>query len=188
MKKHFSFTLVELLGVMALIVILAGIAFSGYTYAMNKAKESATTSVIKQIETGLNAAKIKAGYVPACSSYQTITFHLNSQSLLDRVEFGSSFELSANHNRKLFEEFKKIIDFEAIRQNLRANGELEDSWGGLIYYKFPGDVNTTGFDLVSAGADGVFGEIGTSTPPTGNSARNQYYDGSERITDDISNF
>ncbi|MBQ9774646.1 MAG: type II secretion system protein, partial [Lentisphaeria bacterium] len=105
MKKRFSFTLVELLGAMALIVILAGIAFSGYSYAMNKAKESATTSVIKQIETALEAAKIKAGYFPASADYAVIKFTVDSSELLEKVEFGST-ELSASKNKKLFAEFK----------------------------------------------------------------------------------
>ena len=134
MKKRFSFTLVELLGAMALIVILAGIAFSGYTYAMNRAKESATTSTIKQIETALEAAKIKAGYYPASANYAVIKFTVDSSGLLEKVEFGST-ELSASKNKKLFAEFKKIIDFESIRQNLNTSGELEDSWGKQIYYR-----------------------------------------------------
>lgn len=185
MKKRFSFTLVELLGAMALIVILAGIAFSGYTYAMNRAKESATTSTIKQIETALEAAKIKAGYVPASANYAVIKFTVDSSELLEKVEFGST-ELSAAKNKKLFAEFKKIIDFESIRQNLN-NGELEDAFGGKIYYAFPGKINKTGFDLVSAGPDGVFAKE-DSGKPDNSSARSDYYDGSERIVDDISNF
>ena len=184
MKKRFSFTLVELLGAMALIVILAGIAFSGYTYAMNRAKESATTSTIKQIETALEAAKIKAGYYPASANYAVIKFTVDSSELLQKVEFGST-ELSAAKNKKLFAEFKKIIDFESIRQNLN-NGVLEDAFGGKIYYAFPGKINKTGFDLVSAGPDGKFGKNNTDAPSSDD--KSEYYDGSERIVDDISNF
>ncbi len=204
MKKRFSFTLVELLGAMALIVILAGIAFSGYSYAMNKAKESATTSVIKQIETALEAAKIKAGYFPASktssdpeSIYTVIVFEVDSSTeLLKSIKFCDPddeelddviCELSADNNKKLFAEFKKIIDFEAIRQNLGDKGELEDGFGGRIYYAFPGKINKTGFDLVSAGADGVFAKDKNGKPDNG-SARSDYYEGSERIVDDISNF
>ena len=188
MKKRFSFTLVELLGAMALIVILAGIAFSGYTYAMNRAKESATTSTIKQIETALEAAKIKAGYYPASADYAVIKFTVDSSELLKTVEFGSTV-LSADKNKKLFAEFKKIIDFEAIRQNLGDDGTLEDGFGGKIYYAFPGKINKTGFDLVSAGPDGVFAKDDDKDgKPDNNSARSDYYDGSERIVDDISNF
>ena len=209
MKKHFSFTLVELLGAMALIVILAGIAFSGYSYAMNKAKESATTSTIKQIETALNAAKIKAGYFPASktssdskSIYTVIVFEVDSSTeLLKSIKFCKpddsdpdklgevKCELSADKNKKLFAEFKKIIDFEAIRQNLNDKGVLEDGFGGKIYYAFPGKINKTGFDLVSAGADGVFAkDEDKDGKPDNDSARSDYYGGNERIVDDISNF
>jgi hypothetical protein len=70
---------------------------------------------------------------------------------------------------------------------LGDKGELEDGFGGRIYYAFPGKINKTGFDLVSAGADGVFAKDKNGKPDNG-SARNDYYDGSERIVDDISNF
>lgn len=226
MKKRFSFTLVELLGAMALIVILAGIAFSGYSYAMNKAKESATTSTIKQIETALEAAKIKAGYFPAnkVNEYTPIAFYTKNGILLE-IRIGKLKDIEgelSNHvqkvknsdidkvailnesqNKQLFAEVKKILDLEAIFSNSEIifdkteeeDGKevqhivyiLEDAFGGKIYYRFPGKINKTGFDLVSAGADGVFAKDDDGKPDNG-SARSDYYDGSERIVDDISNF
>ena len=51
MKKS-CFTLVEVVMVVALIAVLTGIAIGGYSYAMGSARESATKSIIKQMEAG----------------------------------------------------------------------------------------------------------------------------------------
>jgi Tfp pilus assembly protein PilE len=57
MMKRKNFTLIEILGVCALIAILGIIGFGSYTFAMNKSKESATQALLKQIEAGLANVK-----------------------------------------------------------------------------------------------------------------------------------
>ena len=66
MKKIHRFTLVELLAVMAIIAILSGIGFGAYTFANTRAKESATESLLKQIEAGLGD---RARFAAAHSAY-----------------------------------------------------------------------------------------------------------------------
>ena len=56
MKKK-NFTLVELLCATALVVILAGIGFSAYSYASYRGKEAATKSLIARVGAGLETLK-----------------------------------------------------------------------------------------------------------------------------------
>ena len=52
-QKRQSFSLIELLAVIAVIGILVGIGVGGYSYAMNSAKESATRSArVPRVMTG----------------------------------------------------------------------------------------------------------------------------------------
>jgi type II secretory pathway pseudopilin PulG len=62
MKKH-NFTLVEILGVIALIVVLMVISAGVYTYASNSAKEKATQATITRIYNGLQLLLDK-GFLP----------------------------------------------------------------------------------------------------------------------------
>jgi Tfp pilus assembly protein PilE len=52
MKKH-NFTLLEILGVVALIVILMLISVGAYTYAMDSSREKATKATIARLDSAL---------------------------------------------------------------------------------------------------------------------------------------
>ena len=87
--------------------------------------------------------------------------------------------------------FIKVLEAESLKKYVKDN-KLEDAWGGTVYYMYPGVINKTSFDLVSAGADGFFGDPAdkAKTPPT---VRTKYdtqnSDGTyTRICDDITNF
>ena len=54
---------------------------------------------------------------------------------------------------------------------------LKDAWGQEIQYSYPGHFNKTGFDIVSSGADGKYGDKKTSPK-----------DASKDEADDIGNF
>ena len=53
MKKA-NFTLIEILGVIVLIVILAAIGIASYMYAVESSKESATKATIERINAGVD--------------------------------------------------------------------------------------------------------------------------------------
>jgi prepilin-type N-terminal cleavage/methylation domain-containing protein len=166
MKKIRRFTLIELLAVMAIIAILSGIGFGAYTFANNKAKESSTEALMKQIEAGLESFHTKNGYYPRSNSgFSAITFTLASDGTVSAINFGSD-ELTkvsapatraARLNNELFESFAKPLDLEVIKKNLNDSRQLEDAWGGIIYYCAPGLLKRGSFDLISAGPDGTFG-------------------------------
>ena len=185
-----SFTLVELLCAAALIVILAGIGFSAFSYASYRGKEAATKSLITRIAAGLETLKTKHGFYPAASSYSDIEITVNSTTgLVDQISFGTT-RLPKNINSATDAEKKQLKDFLAVAdgENLKkyvANAKLTDAWGGAIKYKYPGAVNTVKFDIIAPGADGEFGASPAGTPPA---ALTDYQKDGEWACDDIANF
>ena len=187
MKRYFSFTLVEILAVTVLVSLLAAIGFAGYGYAMNASRRAATESLIQQISAGLENFKIKNGYYPASATYAEITVGQNGD-FITAITWGTTSwkAVGTGNNAKPGKEVKvflKTLDQEKLKKNISGD-KIVDSWGGAIYYKYPGTFNKTGFDLVAPGENGTFGTDDKATPndsPT-------YKDGSEWACDDISNF
>ena len=157
MKRRFCFTLVEILVVTALVALLGAIGFAGYGYAMGAARRSATESLIKQIEAALENFKIKKGYYPSSSSYAVITINLTGTD--PAVSFGGT-ALGTDASKV----FIKPLDQEKLKKSLDGTYNLTDSWGGTIYYRYPGAVNKTGFDLIAPGPDGKFGASPATNP------------------------
>lgn len=192
---RFRFTLVEVLAVVALVSLLAAIGFGAYSYAMNASRESNTKALLKRIEAGLESCRTKYGYYPASTSFTAISLTLKrNTSLVSAIQFGTD-AMPSDYEK----EFLRVVDEESLKKNmiktLNASSEstttemsfdLEDSWGGKIYYRYPGQINKGGFDLIAPGADGRFGSGNATTPPT---ARTSYYStDNEKICDDITNF
>ena len=213
MMKRKNFTLIEILGVCALIAILGIIGFGSYTFAMNKSKDSATRALMKQIEAGLAGIKNECGYYPNTKGiYQAIVFY-NSDEATDVNQLSGKIKrfVSHDHNgnpppfqdlgdKKVILEtsvrlaFNKATDAETIAKYIEPvsyDNEnyylLKDAFGNVIYYKFPGTINKTGYDLISAGPDGTFSKDGKIDPSTSSSSEDYYKDG-EAICDDITNF
>lgn len=191
MKKRTNFTLTEILMVVLLISVLAGIGFAGYTYARNSARESATRSLIKQLEAGLEAINTKLGYLPAAEEFKCFKITYNDGEVTNiEIGSGSSFTALPDDARK---EFLRLVSGEALRKSSEVDEIIvTDSWGGTIYYRNnANNINKSKFDLVSAGPDGVFGTKGKDKPvnDSGEEAdRDDFYDGINWGCDDIANF
>lgn len=188
---RFRFTLVEVLAVVALVSLLAAIGFGAYSYAMNASRESNTKALLKRIEAGLESCRTKYGYYPASTSFTAISFTLkNDTSLISSIQFGTDV-MSSDYEK----EFLRVVDEESLKTSMKKNMyassdsgksfELEDGWGGKIYYRYPGLINKGGYDLVSPGPDGKFGKNNKTDPQ---SDRSDYYSDNEKICDDITNF
>lgn len=193
---RFRFTLVEVLAVVALVSLLAAIGFGAYSYAMNASRESNTKALLKRIEAGLESCRTKFGYYPVSTSFTEISITLKKDtSLVSAIQFGTDV-MSSDYEK----EFLRVVDEESLKKNMiktlnassgtdtdtEKSFELEDGWGGKIYYRYPGQINRGGFDLIAPGADGRFGSGNATTPPT---ARTSYYStDNEKICDDITNF
>lgn len=184
---RFRFTLVEVLAVVALVSLLAAIGFGAYSYAMNASRESNTKALLKRIEAGLESCRTKYGYYPASTSLHLIKMKLDSSNLISGVEFDVA-DSSSNGTAlsdEMRKEFLRVIEEESLKKGKTGDFVLEDSWGGAIYYRYPGQINKGGFDLIAPGADGKFGKNNASNPP---SDRSDYYSDNEKVCDDITNF
>ena len=188
---RFRFTLVEVLAVVALVSLLAAIGFGAYSYAMNASRESNTKALLKRIEAGLESCRTKYGYYPASQNFQMIMIRLDtSTNLVSDVQFDVSNSSSSTSGTSLSDEmrmeFLRVVEEESLKKGQTGDFVLEDSWGGAIYYRYPGQINRGGFDLIAPGADGRFGSGNATTPPT---ARTSYYStDNEKVCDDITNF
>lgn len=188
---RFRFTLVEVLAVVALVSLLAAIGFGAYSYAMNASRESNTKALLKRIEAGLESCRTKFGYYPASQNFQMIMIRLDtSTNLVSDVQFDVSNSSSSTSGTSLSDEmrteFLRVVEEESLKKGQTGDFVLEDSWGGAIYYRYPGQINRGGFDLIAPGADGRFGSGNATTPPP---ARTSYYStDNEKVCDDITNF
>lgn len=198
MKNTCRFTLVELLAVIALIAILSAIGFGSYSYAMGRAKESSTRALLKQLEAGLESFHAKNGYYPRSGSgFSVLKIGLSAaDNTVSEINFGddsgkltysaSPADRKARLANEMLDSFTKAVDVEVLKKHLNASGEIEDAWGGKIYYCAPGKFNIAKFDLVSAGPDGKFGKDSVETPST---TRTDYRtDAGEAVCDDLFNF
>lgn len=188
---RFRFTLVEVLAVVALVSLLAAIGFGAYSYAMNASRESNTKALLKRIEAGLESCRTKFGYYPASQSFRRILIQLDtSTKLVSDIQFDVSSSETGMSGTSLSDEMRKeflrVVEEESLKKGKTGDFVLEDSWGGAIYYRYPGQINRGGFDLIAPGADGRFGSGNATTPPT---ARTSYYStDNEKVCDDITNF
>lgn len=200
-SHRFAFTMVEILAVTALISILAAIGFGSYSYAMGRAKESATRALVKQIEAGVAAFHAKYGYYPPAASYGMITVTRDSSNVVQTIQFGSGYTIGATTGsgkqlqlkKAELAAFMKAVEPETIMKYLDGSGRITDAYGGLIYYRAPGAINTTSFDLIAPGEDGGFGSGKVAAPPetpvvTGESGRTYIDKDNDWICDDIANF
>lgn len=194
MKKH-NFTLVEILGVIALIVILMVISAGVYTYASNSAKEKATQATVTRVYNALQLLQDK-GFLPVTGGdYVKIAI---DNSLLLKI---NDTVVGADDKKKksIAKLFSQAIDGESVASIQNGSGELCDAWGQPIYICFPGKFNKGGIDIISAGGDGGFGECANGSPlnikningdseKDKNDGKRYKDDDGDLICDDISNF
>lgn len=194
MKKRF--TLVEVLAVVFLIGILTAIGFGMYSYAMNAAKDKATRSLFARLGAAIESCNTKFGYIPTSSTvraFNAISVTVNNGEITELDFGGRSFSSTATlqSEKDYLKEFLRVIDAETLKKSVKS-GQLEDSWGGVIYYAYPGKFNATSYDLYSAGPDGRIGkDNGNLTQANLNgSAIGDYKDSSDNsmLCDDIVNF
>lgn len=199
MKRN-SFTLIEILGVVAIITILATLGFAGYSYARNKSKESATQGLITRLNAAFEFAKQKTGFIPPTKDsseikFATIEIDTSTAKLTIIMQSNNSttkeeykLDTEATGKNKMYSEFYKhfirTLEMDTMGRFIE-NNQIIDAWGNPVYFRYPGALKAGGFDLISSGSDGTFGSGEATTPPD---SLDKYREGTEWICDDIANF
>ncbi len=148
MKQHSTqhvFTLVEMLTVIGVIVVLAGMTLGVVGYINTKAAMNKTEANIKKLEIALEMYKKSTGYYVQSTGTDT------------------GFKITPTDT-----ELIKCIDYQAMYPNDidHTTNKVLDGWGGTIYYRCPGSKNTSTFDLGSMGSDGEYGNKAGKTDTT----------------------
>ncbi len=181
-EQH-SFTMIELLTVVAIIAVLAGIAVGVTNLVLNKSAEAKTEATIKALEIALNMYKDKFGHYLDVSIIPKALTIEDSSILDDTAEAKEKFKVS----------LWQFLDQKLINSATIANGStryFKDGWDRPLLYRSPGHYNKTTFDLGSVGPDGKIGDGGTpiSTPADITSSINTDYNANFGKGDDIVNF
>ncbi len=129
MRKNNGFTLMELLVVMAIITILAGMAIGGAQMARKRGAVTKTKSAIASLEAAIDMYEIDIGEYPASGNEELI------QALTD----STNPEPEWNGPYMRFKE----ADLE--------EGKYLDAWGNPYVYINPGTHNESFYDLYSYG-------------------------------------
>ena len=140
--RNHSFTLVELLVAIAIVLILVGITIAGVGYARRRADEAKTVAILEQFAQGLEAFRAENGYYPPSATATDVKLNLDSNGRFVMTIGPSTYKFYSEKSGKNF------LEFSHFDTNVAA---LEDSWDNAVQYQCPGANNKTGFDLWSKG-------------------------------------
>jgi general secretion pathway protein G len=120
-----AFTLIELLLVMVILVVLAGVVVTRFGNRTEQARDAAAKTDISAIDTALEAFQVD------CQRYPT-----NEEGLSALITAPGGVQ----------DKWKGPY--------LKRNALPMDPWNNQYVYRYPGTHNTSGYDLFSMGADG----------------------------------
>lgn len=171
---QYRFSLVEILVVVGIIAILLGLSGAGYTAVQRKIARSRTEATLNKLRVGLESYKSKYGYYPQQAAVGLFHLDINDPT----AAAAPQGQIQNNFNQ--FIEYGKISKEDAVVVgSYNASGNLVnyyaviDGWktaitgqsGPYILYVCPGFLNTSSYDLFSAGNDRKFiwreSQIGT---------------------------
>ena len=170
--RRSPFTLVELLTVVAIIGMLLGLGFGGYTYAMQRSRISETEALIKRISAALEANKAKFGFYPQTmdkgKDYRFMleldvdTTKYKAYERYEQLKNDDDVKGNYQYPEEYMDAWRKNVDFENLAQHARTIDSkvlyVVDAWGNPLFYRCPGKRNPQSFDLISAGPDGLIGD------------------------------
>jgi general secretion pathway protein G len=131
-----GFTLVEIMAVVVIMGLLAGLVGTAVVSNMNKARQQTAATQIKQLASALTFYQMDNGRFPT-----------TDQGLQALVEKPSGAPEPRNYRPGGY---------------LDAKSVPKDPWGGAYQYLSPGQQNPQSFDLWSLGDDGAPGGEGTA--------------------------
>ena len=199
-----TFTLVEILVVVAIIGILAGMALGLTAYVSEKTARTSTQTTIKLVELALENFKSKYGAYPVLDSSGKPTI-----LYLENIYFGdSSYKntLWGCFNDVTADTATSAADTTASKRTAKIRGiriqwdtgknqyQVQDGWRQPLIYVYPGVVNTGSYDLISLGKDRCLGNDTTIIKPNATGdlpatvTRNLVSQTFDVDADDITNF
>ncbi len=143
-----SFTMIELLTVVAIIAVLAGIAVGVANLIADKSASAKTEGTIKALELALNMYKDQFGHYLDVSITPSV---IKIPADIPTTNFDGSFW--------------KFLDQKLINTTTVKSGGyryFKDGWDNPLVYRSPGKFNKTTFDLGSSGPDGMIGDGATT--------------------------
>jgi general secretion pathway protein G len=143
-----AFTLIEILVVIAIIAILAGLLLQTSSYIQEKAGISRAQTEIKAMENALERYKVDTGDYPTTTGSSASPGSDSDTST--KVVIGALMPASSTGSNVYFTFTKKMLS----DTNTPTNGYVLDPWGNSYHYQYPGDPNRSGtnaFDLWSNG-------------------------------------
>ena len=143
-----SFTLLELLVSIGIILVLAAISFGGMTYASKRAQEAKTLATMEEFINALESFKQDYGFYPIIDKD-----HVSSDEI-EKRENAVQVNLSAD-GWKVFMNVTKNKKDRAYMEG--EPGPLVDAYGQQFWYQFPGKSNKVKYDLWSMGPDKYHG-------------------------------
>ena len=188
-RSRFHFTLVEILVVVGVIAILMGAVVGIASYVTRRNADARTLATVEMIRVGLEQYKEKYGFYPP-------TIHIQANGYLPFCldVFSPNATASSHPERMMQNNFNQFIDFSMLSQPKysdkidvtggpadSARYQLKDGYGEPIYYRCPGYINKTSYDLGSLGADGELGSGGGTSVKVA-AAKNNFGKG-----DDVTN-
>ena len=190
-KKRF-FTLIEILVVVAIIGILAGIALGITGYVQNRNREIQTQTTIAMLEMIVNQYKDKYGSFPALNGKPSDSLGTAVFKLPAKPEEGD--KLIVLFNDISYNGSDEITGIKGVNIAKVGNDILIlDGWGSPIIYVYPGVFKKNGVDFGSPGSDKMLGENasakfnGTALPNLGSRSSGAYKSDFGKA-DDITNF
>ena len=148
MKRH-SFTLLELLVSIGIILVLAAISFGGMTYASKRAQEAKTLATMEEFINALESFKQDYGFYPIIDKD-----HVSSAEIDERKN-AVEVDLSKDGWKTFMNETKNKKNRAYMEGEL---GPLVDAYGQQFWYQYPGKKNTAKYDLWSMGPDKQHGD------------------------------
>lgn len=137
-----KFTLVELLAVIAIMAVLAGITIGIVPLINQNSADAKTRGIIKAIEVALENYKAKYGYYIPSENGEVNVFNITHKGDLEKINLN----------------FAQFIEYDSMSKD--RDGNLLDAYGSPILYRCPGYFNRGGFDIGSLGNDMKLGSSG----------------------------
>lgn len=177
-KVRLHFTLVEILVVVGVIAILMGAVVGISSYVSRKNADARTLAIVEMLRSGLEQYKEKYGFYPSTLQIQKdgyIPFQLDV--------FSPNADKDTHPERMMNNNFNQFIDFNFLSQEKNstkidvsgtpadsARYQIKDGYGEPIYYRCPGYINRTSYDLGSLGFDGKLGDESATAVTSANAS------------------